>query len=87
MPAINPTNPISKSNQAIAINGTERWDIYHRLRELDIPCQCSTHKLLSVEVSSPNDLIQVWSVVKQITSSRENLVQLLRNCWERSSIY
>lgn len=83
---MNQTNSASASSQAIAINGSERWDIYHRLQELSIPCQCSTHQLLTVEISSPNSLIQVWTVVKRMTSSRENLIQSLKNCWEKSSI-
>lgn len=90
MSAMNSTNPISTSTQEIAqeiaINGSERWDIYHRLRELDICCECSTQKLVSFRVSSPNDLIQVWSVVSRITSSRTNLVKLLKSCWEKSSV-
>ena len=85
--AMNPTTPISVSSQAIAINGLERWDIYHRLQELDIPCECSTQKLLSVVVSSPSDLIQVWTVVRRITSSKRDLVELLKGCWEKSSVY
>ena len=84
---MNPTAPISANNLAISINGLERWDIYHRLQELNIPCECSMQKLLSVEISGPDDLIQVWSVVKRITSSRKDLVELLKSCWEKSSVH
>ncbi len=84
---MNQINPAPTGSQAIAINGSERWDIYHRLQELSISCQCSTHQLLTVEISSPNSLIQVWTVVKRMTSSRESLIQSLKSCWEKSSVY
>jgi hypothetical protein len=84
---MNPINSNSPSSQAIAINGSERWDIYHRLQELGIPCKCTTCQLLSVEVSNPNELIQVWTVVKRMSSSRKNLIQLLNSCWEKSSVH
>ncbi len=83
---MNPTNQISTSSQIIAVKGTEKWDVYHRLQDLGISCQCSMHKVLSVDVANPNDVAQVWSVVRRVTSSRESLVQLLRYCWELSSI-
>ncbi len=83
---MNSTDLNVTSSQVISINGSERWDIYHRLQELDIPSQCLTHQLVSVEISSPNDLIQVWNVVRRMTSSRGDLVKLLKTCWEKPSV-
>jgi hypothetical protein len=84
---MNPTNQISPDSQMIAVSGTEKWDVYHRLQDLGISCQCSMHKALSVDVSSPNEVAQVWSVVRRVTSSRESLVKLLKCCWEISSVF
>lgn len=79
---MNPSDYSLVSNQAIAINGTERWDIYHRLQELEIPCKCPAHKPLMVEISSPNHLIQLWSVIRRINASRHDLVNSLENNWQ-----
>ena len=83
---MNSTNLNLTSSQVISINGSEKWDIYHRLQELDIPSQCFTNQLVSVEISSPNALIQVWTVVRRMTSSRRDLIRLLKSCWENPSI-
>jgi len=79
---MNPTDNSLYTNQAITINGTERWDIYHRLQELEIPCQCPVHQPLTVQISSPNHLIQIWSVVRRINASRNELVTSLENYWQ-----
>ena len=59
----------------------DRWQVYHRLKELDIPCRCRAHQPLQVEVNSAQTAIQIWSVVKQISSSRRDLVLRLNQCW------
>ncbi len=82
---MNPTNYSLIINQAIAINGTERWDIYHRLQELEIPCQCLTNQPLTVEIASPNHLLQVWSVIRRTNASRHDLLQILDKCWQIAS--
>lgn len=74
---MNPTDNSLYTNQSIAINVTERWDAYHRLQELEIPCQCSTHQPLTIQIVSPNQLIQVWSVIRRINSSRQDLIEIL----------
>lgn len=43
-----PSQPII---HAISIKNTERWSIYRRLQELEIPCQCATNRPLSVELN------------------------------------
>ena len=79
----------SSSNQPIihtlGINNTERWSIYHRLQELDIPCRCSTYQPLQVEIDCPSAIAQLCCVVKRSTASRSELIDWLDNCWRMKS--
>ncbi|PZO35661.1 MAG: hypothetical protein DCF19_23360 [Pseudanabaena frigida] len=79
---MNPTDNSLATSPAISINGTERWDIYHRLQELEIPCKCPVHKPLTVIISSPNHLIQLWSVMRRINASRQELIISLETNWQ-----
>ena len=63
------------------MNWGDRWQVYQRLIELDIPCYCAINQPLQVELSSSQVAIQVWSVVRQFTSSRQDLICNLENCW------
>ena len=76
----------SPANQPIihtvGIKNTERWSIYHRLQELDIPCNCSTNQPLQVELNNPSAIAQLCCVFKQSTASRSELIDWLDNCWE-----
>lgn len=58
-----------------------RWDVFRRLKALGIDCQCSTNKPLLVHLESPTTAIQVWSVVRQFSTLRHELVDWLDNCW------
>lgn len=72
--------PEQPDNMAI-VYCEDRWQVYHRLKTLDIPCWCRSHQPLKVEVNSPQAAIQVWSVVRQISKPRQDLVQWLNHCW------
>ena len=74
-----PFQPIIHS---VGIKSTERWSIYHRLQELEIPCQCSTNKSLQVELDNALAIAQLCSVVRQSTASRRELVNWLDRCWK-----
>ncbi|MTJ09244.1 MULTISPECIES: Asr1405/Asl0597 family protein [unclassified Anabaena] len=65
----------------IDINWADRWQVYQRLRELDIPCLCSMNQPLTVEITNPTAAIQLWSVIQQLTASRQNLIKNLEGCW------
>ena len=69
----------------VGINNTERWSIYHRLQELDIPCICSTNKPLKVQLDHPCAIAQLCSVVKQSTALRGELIDRLDRCWKLKS--
>lgn len=69
----------------ILIVGTawgDRWQLYHRLTELSIPCQCSTGKPLAVTVDTPTAAIQVWSVTRQQLAERSQLINWLDRCFD-----
>lgn len=66
----------------VDIKNMERWSIYHRLQELEIPCRCSTNRPLQVNLDNPLAEIQLWSVVKQVTGSRQELINWLARCWK-----
>ena len=66
----------------VEVNWPDRWQIYRRLQELDIPCRCETNQPLTVEISNPTAAIQLWSVVQQFTGCRQDLVSTLKKCWQ-----
>ncbi|NJK48375.1 hypothetical protein HC931_09450 [Candidatus Gracilibacteria bacterium] len=82
---MNSSNPQSQLGFVIEIRPVERWAVYHRLQELEIPCGLSTNRPLKVEISSPIAAIQLWSAVKQNTAPRHELVCLLENCWHEKT--
>jgi hypothetical protein len=71
------------SSQAIAIERADRWTVYRRLQELDIPCTCQCDRPLQVEITSPLAAVQLWSAVKQVVESRSELVDWLKVCWKK----
>ena len=79
MKSSSPSQPIIYT---IGIKHTERWSIYRRLTELEIPCQCVTNRPLSVELDCPYAIAQLNSVVKQLTASRSKLIDWLEKCWQ-----
>ncbi|RMF68492.1 MAG: hypothetical protein D6742_04950 [Cyanobacteria bacterium J069] len=66
---------------AIAISRGDRWQVYHRLRELDIPAYCLPEGILRADIATPAAALQVRSVVFQVTAPRWELVELLERCW------
>ena len=76
------TNPSSEIDHTIDAKRAERWEIYRRLQELEISCQCSPNQPLKVQLRHPTAAIQLWSVVRQLTASRQELVSWLNDCWQ-----
>lgn len=68
--------------QVPTISRGDRWLAYQRLQELNIPCQCRPDGRLGVEINHPIDLLQLRSVVQQITASRAELINWLEQCWK-----
>jgi hypothetical protein len=67
--------------QVLTIARCDRWLAYHRLQELSIPCHCNPTGHLEVEVNSPLALLQLRSVLQQLTAPRKYLVDWLESCW------
>jgi hypothetical protein len=72
----------TREEQAIEVQSQDRWQIYHRLQELEIPCQCAFYQPLMVWVDHPLAAIQVWSVVQQVTTRRQQQIDRLEACWQ-----
>lgn len=68
--------------QTIEIARTECWFAYRRFQALAIASSISTGQPLRVEINDPQTAIQVWSVIKQVTGSRSELIDWLEHCWE-----
>ncbi|MEL6931151.1 MAG: Asr1405/Asl0597 family protein [Cyanobacteria bacterium J06600_6] len=71
-----------KDLQTIEIDRTESWFAYRRFQDLAIASSISTGQPLRVAVNDPHTAVQVWSVIKQVTGSRSELINWLEHCWE-----
>lgn len=69
-------------SQIIGVKWSCRWDVFRRLKDLGINCQCSTNEPLLIDLYSPTTAIQIWSVVRQCSNSRQDLITWLDNCWQ-----
>lgn len=71
-----------ETRRAITVKWAYRWEVFRRLQALEIDCQCSTNEPLLVNLDSPTTLIQVWSVMRQFTAERHQLIDWLNGCWK-----
>lgn len=71
----------SQQNEMIEVQCSERWSIYRRLQELEIPCSCSYSQPLKVQIGSTMIAIQLWGVSRQVNAARTILVEHLEQCW------
>ncbi len=78
---MNPSNLQSEAGEVIEISLADRWQVYIRLQQLDIPCSCATNQPLRVQVQNSVAAIQLWSVGRQLTASRRELTLWLDRCW------
>ncbi|MCY7394495.1 MAG: hypothetical protein LH647_24250 [Leptolyngbyaceae cyanobacterium CAN_BIN12] len=62
------------------ISRCDRWLACQRLQDLNIPCQCQLDGCLQVEITHPIAILQLRSVVQQITASRSELIEWLERC-------
>ncbi len=76
--------PPSSSNtsvgQIVDVSRILRWQIYHRLQELRIPCWCPADGSLRVEVNDGVSAMLVRSTVQQFVAPRQELVEWLERC-------
>lgn len=71
--------------QIVKVNRGDRWQVYYRLKALDIECTCQTDRPLMVYPNSPQAAVQIWSVTKQFSANRQELIGWLNQCWEIES--
>ncbi|MBD0346486.1 MAG: hypothetical protein ICV63_16995 [Coleofasciculus sp. Co-bin14] len=79
---MNPSSSELETSQVIKIALADRWQVYRRLQELSIPCRCGTNQPLSAQINNVTAAIQLWSVVRQLTVPRRELVYWLEHCWQ-----
>lgn len=70
------------TTQVVHVSRSDRWHLYHRLQELMIPCWCLQDGTLQVEISDGVTALLLWSVVRQLSASRSELVNWLNQCWD-----
>ena len=58
-----------------------KWSAYHRLQELGIPCRCAHSQPLLIAVHTPQQAIQVWSVLHQLEWTRAEAIAWLEKCY------
>lgn len=72
----------TEKNYAVQVNWADRWQVYQRLQELDVDCCCETDQPLSVDIGTPTAAVQLWSVMRQFTASRQDLILNLELTWQ-----
>ena len=77
-----PNEQSPRSYQIIAIDRVHCWSAHRRFQDLSIQSFISTGEPLKVEISDPQTAVQVWSVIKQVTETRSELVEWLEHCWQ-----
>ncbi|AKG22802.1 Asr1405/Asl0597 family protein [Calothrix sp. 336/3] len=73
-----------QGKQIVEIDWAERWQVYQRLQELDIPCWCQTNQPLTVQLEDVSTAVQFWGVMRRLTATRQELIGLLETCWQQS---
>ncbi|WP_243902422.1 Asr1405/Asl0597 family protein [Aetokthonos hydrillicola] len=81
---MNTSFPQAQVQQIVEVNWADRWQVYQRLQELDIRCSCGSNQPLTVEISNSTVAIQLWSVLRQLTTPRQDLIRNLEQCWRNS---
>lgn len=74
--------PESDGDGMLLIECSDRWQVYFRLQELGLDCQCQSYKPLLVKINSAHDAVQVWSVVNQVSKSKQDLMSWIKQCWQ-----
>jgi len=72
----------SRAATSIQIAPAQRWELYYRLRSLDIPCQYATGQPLTVRLDGPVSTLLCWSVLQQMRSTRADAIAWLERCWQ-----
>ena len=79
---MNPQDKETKTSTVINVNWADRWQVYHRLQELEIPCKCRSNEPLRVEINTPIATMQLWCILRRLRVSRSESVSWLESCWQ-----
>ncbi|MDA0268229.1 MAG: hypothetical protein O2890_09855 [Cyanobacteria bacterium] len=84
---MNPERSTTEADRPLLteIDCCDRWQVYFRLQELDIPCQCRAHRPLSVDIRTATMALQVWSIVNRVSRPHQELATWLNQCWALKS--
>ncbi|TAG71568.1 MAG: hypothetical protein EAZ23_17790 [Oscillatoriales cyanobacterium] len=69
---MNPADRELEVCEIVQVSWLDRWQVYKRLQELEIPCWCAVDQPLRAKVNT----------VRQVSAPRRELVQLLECCWQ-----
>ncbi|MEM8502170.1 MAG: Asr1405/Asl0597 family protein [Cyanobacteria bacterium P01_D01_bin.1] len=75
------SDPNSLSTSHVSVVCEDRWQVYHRLQDLGIDSHCGGFQPLQVEIKTPTEALQLWSVLRRVDSSRSVLIASLEQCW------
>ena len=75
------TPPDATVSQVAKINRCDRWIVYRRLQELNIPCWCPPDGTLWIEIDRCIHAILLRSTIQQFVSTRSELTEWLERCW------
>lgn len=76
------TDPSPEKLTYITVCCEDRWQVYHRLQELEISCQCSGFQPLTVNIQTATEALQLWSIVQRVSQPRRDLVMALAKSWQ-----
>ncbi|MDJ0531286.1 MAG: hypothetical protein QNJ70_02110 [Xenococcaceae cyanobacterium MO_207.B15] len=75
------TPPDTFVSQVAKIHRGDRWSVYRRLQELNIPCWCPEDGTLWIEIDRCIHAILLRSTIQQFASTRSELTQWLERCY------
>lgn len=70
----------SQTKHVVEVSWADRWQVYHRLQELDIPSWCSANQPLTVEIANTAAAVQLWSITRLLNAPRKDLIRTLDKC-------
>lgn len=73
-----------QSSEVVEVAWSQRWQVYQRLQELEIPCWCQVDHPLRVKITNTTEAVQLASVLRRLSASRRELALSLERCWNRS---
>ncbi|MBW3586763.1 MAG: hypothetical protein KY448_13250 [Cyanobacteria bacterium 0813] len=82
---MNPADPELEVCDIVQVSWLDRWQVYKRLQELEIPCWCAVDEPLRAQISTAKQVAQLASVLRQVSAPRDELVQWLDCCWQKNS--